>query len=431
LRPPEAELERRVRTLQAERRLPSVSAAVYVDGDVVWELAVGLADAATGREATPDTQYRIGSITKTFTAAAVLRLAGEGALDLLAPLREYVPELADDRVRVKDVLSHASGLQREEPGASWDDMSFLSRDELIARLDEVGRVLEPRDEWHYSNIGFTLLGDVVGRITGDYERTIQDWFFGPAGLTRTTWQPDAGAAVGYHPEPWTDVLHVERNIDLNAGRPAGQLWSTTADLARWAGFLRRDEALAPMQRLQTIADHTAWTYGSGLGLLMWRSGERIFAGHSGGMNGFLANLAWDVGGRTGAVIFTNSSPSLSIDAEGIGLASQAAELMAPMPEPWRPGDAPPPELDGVLGNWWTEGWEFVLTYREGSLRAAAVGSTRAPAVFEPAGPDRYRTVSGRERGELLEIQRDADGRPNRLSWATYAMTRTSLPMAPG
>jgi CubicO group peptidase (beta-lactamase class C family) len=134
LLPPEAELERRVRALQAERRLPSVSAAVFVDGGVVWELAVGLADAEAGREATPGTQYRIGSITKTFTAAAVLRLADEGAVDLLAPLREYVPELADERVRVKDVLSHASGLQREEPGASWDGMAFLTRDELIARL---------------------------------------------------------------------------------------------------------------------------------------------------------------------------------------------------------------------------------------------------------------------------------------------------------
>ena len=427
---PEAELERCVRALQAERRLPSVSAAVYVDGDVVWELAVGLADAGTGRQATPDTQYRIGSITKTFTAAAVLRLSDAGAINLLAPLRDYVPELSDDRVRVKDVLSHASGLQREEPGSSWDEAAFLTRDQLLARLDEVGRVLEPRDEWHYSNIGYTLLGDVVGRITGDYQRTIEEWFFGPAGLRRTTWEPDAAAAVGYHVDPWTDAVQVERNIELNAGRAAGQLWSTTADLARWAGFLRDDEGLQPMQRLQTIADHAAWTYGSGLGLLLWRSGDRIFAGHSGGMNGFLANLAWDTRGRTGAVMFTNASPGLSIDSEGVALAVRAAELMAPMPEPWRPADAPPQELEGVLGNWWTEGWEFVLTYRGGQLRATAVGSVRPPAVFEPEGPDRYRTVSGRERGELLEIHRDADGRPVRLSWATYAMTRTSLPMAP-
>jgi CubicO group peptidase (beta-lactamase class C family) len=428
LRPPDAELERRVRALQAERRLPSVSAAVFVDGEPVWELAVGLADVEAGREATPDTQYRIGSITKTFTAAAVLRLAEEGAVDLLAPLREYVPGLADERVRVQDVLSHASGLQREEPGASWDGMAVLTRDELLERLGEVQRVLEPRDEWHYSNVGFALLGEVVARATGDYERYVEEHFFGPAGLRRTTWDPDESAAVGYHTDPWSDVLRVERNAELGAGRSAGQLWSTTADLARWAGFVR--ETSPAMQRLQTIADHVSWTYGSGLGLLLWRDGDRIFAGHSGGMNGFLANLAWETRGRTGAVIFTNASPGFSIDAEGVALAAQAADLMAPMPRPWRPTEPPPPELDGVLGNWWTEGWEFVLTYREGSLRAAAAGSVREPAVFEPVGPDRYRTVSGRERGELLEIHRDGDGRPVRLSWATYAMTRTSLPMAP-
>jgi hypothetical protein len=185
-----------------------------------------------------------------------------------------------------------------------------------------------------------------------------------------------------------------------------------------------------MRRVQTVADHRTWRLASGLGLILYRSGERVFAGHSGGMNGFLANLAFEAYGETGIALLTNTSGAqFSVDTAGIELAVKAAELAAPAPEPWRPGEGPPPELEGVLGNWWTEGWEFVFTYRDGKLRAGATGSRFDPAVFEHEGPDRYRTVSGRERGELLEIIRDDAGRPVKLTWATYPLTRTSLPMS--
>jgi hypothetical protein len=183
-----------------------------------------------------------------------------------------------------------------------------------------------------------------------------------------------------------------------------------------------------MRRVQIVSDHSSWKRGHGLGLQMWRDGDRLFAGHSGGLNGFLSNFAFETRGWTGAVLLTNASPDLPVEALGVELAVQAADGSAPPPDPWRPGQEPPPELDGVLGNWWTEGWEFVLSYRDGSLQARAAGSTLDPAVFEPAGPDIYLTVSGRERGELLEVVRDADGRPVKLLWATYPMTRTSLPM---
>jgi CubicO group peptidase (beta-lactamase class C family) len=432
----QADYERWLRTLQAERRLPSVSAAVFVRGEPVWQLAVGLADVESGREATPDTQYRVASITKTFTAAAVMQLRDAGAVDLGAPAAEYVPELADRRMTVKDLLSHASGLQREEPGAEWEPIAFLSHAELFARMGEAERVLEPRDEFHYSNLGYMLLGEIVARTSGQaYTTYVEERLFAPVGLDATTWDPLPTAAVGYHMEPWTDAVHVEAVPDLGEGRASGQLWSTTPDLARWAGFLRdpdpdvlRPETAAEMCRLQTIADHSSWKRGWGLGICLWRDGDRLFAGHSGGMNGFLSNVAFELRGWTGAVLLTNASTSLPVEALGVELAAKAAASLAPPPEPWRPGEAPPPELEGVLGNWWTEGWEFIVSYRGGKLQAAAVGSAADPAVFERVEGDRYVGVSGRERGEPLEIVRDEDGRPVKLLWATYPMTRTSLPM---
>ena len=434
---PEETFERHIRTVQSERRLPSVSAAVFRGGEPIWQLAVGLADVAGEVEATPETAYRIGSITKTFTAAAVLQLRDAGALDIHAPVATYIPEFTDTRATIKDVLSHASGLQREEPGAAWDPIGFLPANQLLERLGEAERVLEPREEWHYSNLGYALLGEVVARCAGQaYERYVEEQLFAPAGLEQTTWERPESAAVGYHAEPWTDVVHVEEPVELGGGRAAGQLWSTTGDLARWAGFLRdpdadvlRPETAAEMRRAQTIADHVGWRLAWGLGLMLFRDGERIFAGHSGGMNGFLANVAWETRGETGAVLLVNATASFPVEATGLELAVKAAELVAPQPEPWRPGDGPPAELDGVLGNWWTEGWEFVLAFRAGKLEARRVGSLVDPAVFERVERDRYRTVSGRERGELLEILRDGEGRPVKLTWATYPLTRSSLPMS--
>ena len=435
--PPERELDRRIRALQAERRLPSVSAAVFRRGEVVWQAAVGLADLEREVEATPDTQYRIGSITKTFTAAAVLQLRDAGALALDEPLATYIPELGDRRATLRFVLSHTSGLQREPPGSAWEPMASPARDELIARLGEVEDVLEPGDAWHYSNLGFALLGEAVERVSGrPYQQYVDERLLAPAGLARTTWQAAAPAATGHYVEPWSDRWHVERVVDLGGDAPSGQLWSTTGDLARWAGFLKRPdpdvlrpESAEQMHRFQTMMDVVTWRVGWGLGLILFRHDDRVLAGHSGGMNGFLANLVWEARGDLGAVVLVNAHSNFSIDNEGIGLAAKAVELFPAEPAEWRPGEPPPPELDGVLGNWWTEGMEFVLRYRDGRLQAvgAAAPPSAEPTLFERIDSDRYRTVAGRERGELLEILRDDAGRPVKLYWATYPLTRTPLP----
>src|SRR5690348_14587060 len=108
------ELDRLVAAAQAERRLPSISAAVFRKGEVVWTRAIGLADVERGEEASPDHAYRIGSITKTFTAVCILQLRDVGLVELDAPLRAYVDE-APAGPSVRQALSHLSGVQREPP----------------------------------------------------------------------------------------------------------------------------------------------------------------------------------------------------------------------------------------------------------------------------------------------------------------------------
>ena len=140
--------------------MPSVSAAVFRDGETLWEQAVGHADAEAKRDATPETQYRIGSITKTFTAVGIMQLRDAGALSLDDPLTAHLPESAHGPT-IGRMLTHSSGLQREPPGEIWETMKAPSREDLLAGTAEAEQVLDPGTWWHYSNLAFALLGDFI------------------------------------------------------------------------------------------------------------------------------------------------------------------------------------------------------------------------------------------------------------------------------
>jgi CubicO group peptidase (beta-lactamase class C family) len=433
---PEPEFDRIVRRAQAKQRAPSVSAAVFRGRKPLWSGAVGWADVAARREATPATRYAIASITKSFVAVAVMQLRDAGALALDDPVQRHLPE-APAGPTIATLLSHSSGIQREVPGSGWETLEFPSLEEIVGSLGEVELVLEGGGEWHYSNLGYVLLGEVVARLAGlPVERYVDECILGPLGLEETTWAPDEPAARGYLTHPFADSVFDEpAELDRPGIAAAGGLWSTTGDLARWGGFLHEPdpqvlapETLAEMRRLRVIADPQRWTRGWGLGLILNRIGERIFVGHEGGAMGAVSTLMVEQESGVGAVVLANTTGGfdpIALAAELAGAVLDAEEEV----EPWRPAEPAPPDLAGVLGRWWSEGYEFVFSWRDGRLeaRGASAPEWRRPAVFERVEGDRFRTVSGRERGEWLEIVRDGDGQPTKLYWATYACTRDPRP----
>lgn len=415
-----------------------MSAAAVRDGEIVWSEAVGLADVAGGEEATPEHQYRIASITKTFTAVAVMQLRDAGRLALDDPLDRHVPGAARSP-SLRFLLTHASGLQREPPGRIWETLQFPSREELLSGLADAEQVLAPGAYQHYSNLAFSLLGEVVTRAAGmDYERYVDERVLGPLGLERTSWKPEAPIASGYFVDPWTDVAVPEPVVEGRATASAGELWSTASDLCRWAAFLADPdpdvlsrETVEEMHAFQSMADLEHWTVGYGLALMLMRKGDRLFSGHSGAHLGFLSNVACHRQTRTGAAVATNSSAGVAITGLGLELADAVAEAFAADPRVWRPGEPPPDELTGVLGAWWSEGHEYVFRYREGRLEALLVDGSPGLDLthFVREGDDCYRAVSGPERGELLLILRDPGGEVVRLEFATYPFTLRPKPMA--
>jgi CubicO group peptidase (beta-lactamase class C family) len=420
------ELARLVRAAQSEHRLPSVTAAVVVRGERVLELAIGVADAQCGREPTPDTQYRIGSITKTFTAAAVMALVDEGRIALDDPLGTHVATAGDRPLTIRRLLSHASGLQREPVGHVWETFEFPAMPELLDRLDEAEQVLEPGAYWHYSNLAYALLGEVVAQASGQsYERFVEERLLGPAGLGRTSWDRAEPAARGYFVHPYSGVLHPEAELRRIDGiSAAGDLWSTVGDICLWGAWLRDRE---PMHAVQVMSDQESWLLAHGLGLMLHRRGERILYGHDGAMPGFLASLVCSRGEDIQACVMTNgSTPAARVVELALELAERAIELHPREPDEWRAHDEPPEEIAALLGVWWSEGDQAVFSWREGHLEAQLVGASARvkPSVFEQEGPGRYRVASGRERGERLEVVRDESGAVVKLYWATYPFTRS-------
>jgi CubicO group peptidase (beta-lactamase class C family) len=212
----------------------------------------------------------------------------------------------------------------------------------------------------------------------------------------------------------------------------GQLWSTVGDLARYGAFLAdgHDDVLPKrvldeMSAVHTIVDPESWTVGWGLGLGLVRSGDRVFAGHGGAMPGFLACVLVHRPERTGAVVLTNSGAGPKPEGLCLHLAQAALEAHSRVPEPWRPAPLPE-ELAPILGSWWSEGHEIVVSHRGGRLQLQIVGAPagRDVAYVELETPDRWRVVQGHEQGERLDVVRDDTGAVVKLLLATYPLTRT-------
>jgi CubicO group peptidase (beta-lactamase class C family) len=416
---------------QREQRLPSIVASVVRDGAVVWEHAIGAADVSADREATPETQYRLGSITKTFTAAAIMQLRDAGKLDLEDTLDKHV-DAAAHAPTLRRLLSHTSGLQRETHDDAWLKARFADVPELLDTLGEAEQVLPPGARFHYSNLAFALLGVVVERASGiPYAQYVQERLLAPLGLTRTTFEPEEPAAAGYVVQPYVEGVWTEAPVSTGAWIAAGQLWGTVGDLCTWASFLAApDESVLAratveeMRTVQTIDDHVRWSGGYGLGMMLVRDGDRILAGHGGSMPGFIAGMYVSPVDKIGVGLLTNSSGA-ALGELAKRLVKATAEHWPVPPAPWKVEEPPPDDVLPLLGIWFMEGDAFTMRWKDGKLDARFPDDLdwKPSAVLVRESDDRWRVESGWEQGEALRVERDADGNVTRLVLAGYPVTR--------
>jgi hypothetical protein len=188
------------------------------------------------------------------------------------------------------------------------------------------------------------------------------------------------------------------------------------------------DTLEEMCQPQILRDIQGWTGAMGLGLFLVRSGDTTWVGHDGGMPGHSTALWTHRESGTGGIVLMNTTSGANPSALAVALGDRVVADMPVEEDPWRPGTSVPEELAGLIGRWYSEGSGFTFSVRQGRLEARMDGAPtgRPPSVFEATGDDEYRTVSGRERGELLRVTRDDAGRVDRLHWATYLFTREPL-----
>jgi CubicO group peptidase (beta-lactamase class C family) len=424
-------LTQRIAVAQAEGRAPSLVAAVVRDGRTVWH---GARTSVDGHGPDENTQYRIGSITKTFTAVLVMRLRDEGMLDLADPLEKHLPGSGAGESTIAQLLAHTAGLAAESPSPWWERTPGSLRPELADVLGERPHRHPIGRRFHYSNPGYTLLGALVEKLRGAaWEDVLRREVLEPLGLDRTSAQPQAPHAGGWAVHPWADVMLPEPVEDLGRMAPAGQLWSTTADLARFAAFLvRGDERVLSAESLREMrtpaappeaADVVAG-YAYCLGLEMRQVHGRVLVGHGGSLPGFLAGLTISVEDDVAAVVLTNCTSGPLVAAVAADLVRIVAEAEPRIPEPWRPmrsADAPALELAGQW-YWGTHAFALRLT-ADGLLSLGPLSGNGRSSRFRANGDGTWTGLEGYYAGELLKAVRRADGTVSHLNLGSFVFTR--------
>lgn len=317
LRP--AELRARVdslaRAFVAASGAPAVSVQVVRGRDTVVRAGYGLADLEQRVPATAGTVYRIGSITKQFTAAAVLRLVEQHELALDDSIAAYVPGLpaAWRAVTVRQLLNHTSGIPSyTDVGDRWRRRwgESMSTDTLVAITARDSMWFAPGTRWRYDNTGYVVLGMLLDRVTGKpYPTFIEEGLLRPLGLEHTYYCDDLrvipGRARGYErdPEGWRNATF------LNMTQPysAGALCSTVGDLARWNLLLASGHVVQPASYgLMSTPEGAARESRYGFGLSLDSLAGHGLVTHGGGINGFISDNAVFPADSLSVTVLTNS-----------------------------------------------------------------------------------------------------------------------------
>ena len=424
---------RRLLHLLAERQtvghLPSLVAGVVRDGEPVWSGGYGDIE-----DDLDDVQYRIGSITKTFTAVLVLQLIRDGRLDLDDPASRVLGDVGYADRSLRALLSHASGMQSEPHGSWWERSAGVTWDQLVAANDGTGSVFPAGQQFHYSNLGYALLGEVAGRVLGTtWMDAVRERILEPLGMTRTSYLPEGRSAPGWSVDPYAGTLMSEPATDTGAMAPAGQLWSTVRDLARYAAFLGAghpdvlDASWLDLAAHPQAGDRDDALEGAhGLGFQLMRGGSGMLVGHTGSMPGFLAACLVDRSRRTGAVLMANATTGLAPGGLARDLLEELERREPTLPPAWQPTTSVPAELAGVPGVWHWGNTPCVV-----ALEGDDLVMTRGGAVLErfAVRGDGLIGTSGYHACETLHVVRRDDGSVGHLECATFIYTRT--PYAPG
>jgi CubicO group peptidase (beta-lactamase class C family) len=373
----------------ANRGVPGLSIAVVYDQEIVWARGYGYSDLEKSAPAIPSTVYRIGSITKLFTSTAIMQLRDQGKLRLDDPVSLHLPWFAvpnpfpdAPEVTIRHLLTHTSGLQREAAFPYWTDHVFPTRKELAGRVLDQDALNAPETTYHYSNLGMSLLGEIVtvvsGRPWADY---VQEKILQPLGMSSTSAAPHEELrqrlATAYMLQGPDGTRPAMDYYETGAIAPAGSIVSTVEDLSRFASLqfrggpaggdqILKGSTLREMQRVHWVYD--SFTGGRGLGFYVSRRNGKNFVGHGGSIGANVANFLTVPSEKIAVIVAINAD-----DGSPATVARQAYNVISPsLLKVTRKPEAPKPEPDpewqryvGLYADPW--GWEYEVMILNGEL----------------------------------------------------------------
>jgi hypothetical protein len=350
------------------------------------------------------------------------------------PLRARGP-FADATLR--SLLAHAAGISAEPLGSWWERSPGVDATTLAAAHEGAERVFETGSRFHYSNLGYGVLGLVVEAVTGaSWYDALSEQVLTPLGLSRTTYQAEGVHAEGFAVHHLTGELTVEPLPDTGAMAPAGQLWSTVQDMATWLTALVDPsrsvlgaESLSEMRTPQSgsAEDRAGSTYGLGVQVLTGRG--RVLVGHGGAMPGFTCGVQVDPDSRVGAVVLTNGGYGLD------DLTSRAVHTVLdaepPPADEWSPNVDVADDLRGLVGLWYWGQAPTLLRVEDDGFSLGPVGGPGRAMAFRRVAGDVFVGTRGYLAGERLQVVRSDDGAVSHIEVATFVYTRTPYdPAAP-
>jgi CubicO group peptidase (beta-lactamase class C family) len=323
----------------AARAAPSVAIALVRGRDTITMRAWGKADLEQDVAATPRTVYLIGSVTKQFTAAAVMQLVEQGKVKLDDSIGAYLPALpvAWRVVKVRQLLNHTSGIPSYTSlGPVWERRwgEEMNPDTLVALSANVPMWFAPGTNWRYDNSGYIVLGMLIEKITGhSWGADISERFAKPLGLANThncvATPIVPGRARGYEVDGngWTNTAY----LAMSQPFAAGAMCSTVGDLTKWNRALHTGHVVsAASYALMTTPELAAVSSHYGYGLGRDTVGGRQMIQHGGGINGFITGNAWIPSAELSITVLANSG---SAPSDELLKQLARAALGAPLDQP--------------------------------------------------------------------------------------------------
>ena len=323
----------------------ALSVAVAKDGNVLVEQGVGIADVEFGVPANAGTTFRIGSVTKQFTAAAIMKLAEQDLLSIDDDISDYLPDFdAGGRdITIRQLLNHTSGVPSYTSQPEFFPRGSalnLTHEELLAYIDGVPFDFEPGEGWNYSNSGYYLLGMIIEAASGEtYADYIENTFSEPLGLTRTRYGSESeiiqNRAQGYNYDTVTKTLTNDELISMNTPGAAGALIASAGDLVRWQVALTGGQAVSPDSYEQMITSTVETGQGPqeyGFGLMINEINGRQVISHTGGIPGFNSILTTVPDQDLHVAVISNSNGMPSNQVSDLIFTALMSAEAPPLPE---------------------------------------------------------------------------------------------------